>query len=164
MKKKNNKEKKELIIIITSLYYLTIFLEKQEVVNDDGFVKDIDKNKEEDIAGAFVLGKQMIRVIKNIKSDYQGKILEDAQRVFDRCEQNKDMEFNYLTFVLTLLMRYKEEFKNKRYNITTTYGQLNDTFDAYFKLALKDKEQMEVVNDSIKVADEFFEETMKYEK
>lgn len=161
-KKNSTKQIKELIIIQTAMFYLTLFLEQAGVIKDNKFVENATEFEEKDITGAISLGKQMMFILSKVNMNYQQMVLNETQKVFDKCENKVD--FNYLVFVLTLLMQYKEQFKNKTYFIPTSYDELNDIFDEYFTLGLEDKEQMEVIKDSTKVADEFFEEIMKYEK
>ncbi len=150
------------MIIETSMFYLTIFLEQAGVVKDNKFVENVTEFEEKDITGAIRLGKQMMFILSKVKLSYQQMVLDEAQKVFNKCENKVD--FNYLVFVLALLMQYKEQFENKIYYIPTSYDELNSIFDEYFMLGLKDKEQMLAIKDSTAVAEEYFEEIMKYEK
>lgn len=146
------------MIIETALFYLTIFLEQEGFVNDNGFVKDIDKVKYEDIVGAVKLGKQMIFILKKVRPAHQEFVMNEAQKVFQKVD--KETSFNYLVFVLFVLMRYKEEFRGKAYFIPTTYNDLNNIYDCYSE---KDEKQKSMIKDSIKIADEFYEAVVKYE-
>lgn len=142
------------------MFYLTLFLEKAGVIQGNRFVDNVKEYEELDIAGAISLGKQMMFILSKVNIEKQNKVLQEAQKVMNKVDNIT--EFNFLIFVLVLLMRYKEEFKNKIYYIPTSYDELNTIFDGYFELGLKDKEQMEVIKDSTKIADEFYDEVIKY--
>ena len=161
-KRKHKSNIREVAILATSLFYLTSFLEKAGVIKDGKFT-DVTTYKDRDITGAISLGKQLMGVLKRIHINYQQSALLEAQKVFNTIKDDP-RGFNYLTFVLILLMSYKEHFRNKRFNISITYDELNDIFDAYFEVALKDREQMKIINDSTELAEEFFEKVMKIEE
>ena len=158
-KKNNTRQIQELMIIETSMYYLTSFLEKAGVIKDNQFVKGAEKDFA-DIKGAISLGKQLMFILSRVKMDLQNKALDKANKAFNNIKF--DDGFNFLVFVLNLLMLYKEQFKNKVYHLPITYDELNTLFDEYFVLGLKDKDQMQIIKDSGDVADMFYEEVMKY--
>lgn len=160
-KKNNTRQIQELMIIEASMYYLTSFLEKAGVIKDNQFVKGADKDFE-DIKGAISLGKQLMFILSRVKMDLQQKALDKANKAFNNVKF--DDGFNFLVFVLNLLMLYKEQFKNKVYHLPITYDELNTLFDEYFVLGLKDKDQMQIIKDSGDVADMFYEEVLKIEK
>jgi hypothetical protein len=157
-KKNNTRQIQELMIIEASMYYLTSFLEKAGVIKDNQFVKGADKDFE-DIKGAISLGKQLMFILSRVKMDLQQKALDKANKAFNNVKF--DDGFNFLVFVLNLLMLYKEQFKNKVYHLPITYDELNTLFDEYFVLGLKDKDQMQIIKDSGDVADMFYEEVLK---
>jgi len=157
-KKNNTRQIQELMIIEASMYYLTSFLEKAGVIKDNQFVKGADKDFE-DIKGAISLGKQLMFILSRVKMDLQQKALDKANKAFNNVKF--DDGFNFLVFVLNLLMLYKEQFKNKVYHLPITYDELNTLFDEYFVLGLKDKDQMQIIKDSGDVADMFYDEVMK---
>lgn len=159
-KKKNNKnQEKELMIIQCSMFYITVFLEQAKVIKNNTFVKDAEKDFE-DIQGAIKLGKQLMFILSKVNINLQNKTIDKANKAMinTRCEK----DFNYLVFVIALLMEYKENFKNKIYILPITYNQLNTLFDEYFTLGLKDTEQMEVIKDSMEVASLFYQEVLNY--
>jgi len=157
-KKNNTRQIQELMIIEASMYYLTSFLEKAGVIKDNQFVKGAEKDFE-DIKGAISLGKQLMFILSRVKIDLQQKALDKANKAFNNVKF--DDGFNFLVFVLNLLMLYKEQFKNKVYHLPITYDELNTLFDEYFVLGLKDKDQMQIIKDSGDVADMFYEEVLK---
>ena len=156
--KDNTRQIQELMIIECSMYYLTSFLEKAGVIKDNVFVTGVNKDFE-DIKGAISLGKQLMFILSKVKMDLQQKALLKANTAMKNTNYNDG--FNYLVFVLNLLMQYKEHFKNKVYHLPISYDELNTSFDEYFVLGLDDKEQMEVIKDSGLVAELFYKEVIK---
>lgn len=152
-------QEKELMIIQSSMFYLILFLEKAGIIKDGKIIKEID-NDRNDLKGALNISRQIMFTLSKVNTKLQNKTLEKANELMDRVEFNVD--FNYLTFSLTLLMEYRENIKNKIYYISVSNKIIVDVFDEYFKLGIKDKEQMEVVKDSIKMANLFFQEVLNY--
>ena len=152
-------QEKELMIIQSSMFYLILFLEKAGIIKDGKIIKEID-NDRNDLKGALNISRQIMFTLSKVNTKLQNKTLEKANELMDRVEFNVD--FNYLTFSLTLLMEYRENIKNKIYYISVSNKIIVDVFDEYFKLGIKNKEQMEVVKDSIKMANLFFQEVLNY--
>jgi hypothetical protein len=100
--------------------------------------------------------------LSRVRIEIQNPLLPIANKLLKKAD-NVDEGFNYLTFTLTLLMSYKETFKNKVYAISISYDELNDIFDAYFELGLKDKDQMQIIKDSTDIAERFYNEVLNYE-
>jgi hypothetical protein len=158
-KKSSKNQEKELMIIQCSMFYITLFLEQAGVIKNNTFVKDAEKDFE-DIQGAIKLGKQLMFILSKVNINLQNKTLDKANKAMINTGYEKG--FNYLVFVLTLLMEYKENFKNKIYILPISYNQLNTLYDEYFTLGLKDTEQMEVIKDSMEVASLFYQEVLNY--
>lgn len=159
-KNKNNEMQiKELMVIQSTWYYLTLFLEKAGVIKDGRFIKDIDR-KFKDIDGAISLGKQIMFILQRVKMPLQEKAINQANIVMK--ETDTTTEFNYLMFAITLLMEYKENFKNKTYHLPITYDKLNTLFDNHFEIALKNAEQMDIIKDSTKVAENYYKAIINY--
>jgi hypothetical protein len=158
-KKDNANQLKELIIIQTAMFYLTLFLEQAGVIKNNQFIKGAEKDFA-DIKGAISLGKQVMFVLSRVKMDLQQKSLSKANSILKETENIT--EFNYLVFVLILLMEYKENFKNNVYHLPIKYEELNALFDEYFMLGLKDDEQMQVIKDSTKAANEYYRAVVEY--
>jgi len=155
------RQKKELIILMTSMYHLTLFLEKAGAIENGKLKEDCDKSFE-DIKGAISLGQQIMTILQRVSASLQNGLLPIANDLLKKAD-NQELGFNYLTFTLTLLMEYKESFKNKVYALPISYGELNDIYDAYFVIGLKDKEQMSIITDSMKLASDFYKEVLNYE-
>ena len=120
-------------------------MEQAGVIKDNKFAQDAEKDFA-DIKGAISLGKKLMFILSNVKMDLQQKALGKANEIMNKTDNSTD--FNYLVFVLVLLMQYKEHFKNKTYIVPISYDELNTLFDDYFALGLKNKEQMETLKDS----------------
>lgn len=157
--KNSTQQLKELIIIQTAMFYLTLFLEQAGVIKNNTFVKDAETDFE-DIKGAISLGKKVMFVLSKVKMELQQKALDKANSIMQ--ETDNSTGFNYLVFVLILLMNYKEYFTNKIYHLQISYDELTALFDDYFVLGLKDKEQMQVIKDSTKIADEYYKAVVEY--
>lgn len=125
-KKNNTRQLKELILIQTAMFYLTLFLEQAGVIKNNQFVKDAETDFE-DIKGAISLGKKVMFVLSKVKMDLQQKALDKANSIMQ--ETDNSTGFNYLVFVLILLMNYKENFTNKIYHLPISYDELNTLFD-----------------------------------
>lgn len=158
-KKSNQNQVKELILLQSAWYYLTLFLEKAGVIKNNAFVKGAEKDFA-DTKGAMSLGKKIIFILSRVKFSLQEETLDKANKIMNTTDTKT--EFNYLMFSIILLMEYKEQFKNKTYSLPITYDELNTLFDEYFGIALKDKEQMEIINDSTKVAHEYYNAVVNY--
>jgi hypothetical protein len=141
------------------MFYLTLFLEQAGVIKNNQFIKGEEKDFA-DIKGAISLGKQVMFVLSRVKMDLQQKSLSKANSILKETENIT--EFNYLVFVLILLMEYKENFKNNVYHLPIKYEELNALFDEYFMLGLKDDEQMQVIKDSTKAANEYYRAVVEY--
>jgi hypothetical protein len=157
--KNNTKQLQELMIVQTAMFYLTLFLEQAGVIKNNLFVKDAEKDFA-DIKGAISLGKQTMFILSRVKMPLQKKALDKANKIMQNTDNSTD--FNYLVFVLALLMEYKEHFKNKIYMLPISFNELNTIFDEYFKIALEDKEQMEVIKDSTTVAENYYKNIINY--
>ena len=160
MAKKKRDNTKELIILETALVYLTLFLEQAGVLENDKVKKEI-AGKFNDIDGAVKIGKELMFILSRVKVERQQKALDIAKIIMKNTDSTT--EFNFLVFSLTILMEYKEKFIGKVYRLPTSYETLNDVFDEYFDLVLKDQDQMEVIKDSAKIASKFYENVIKYE-
>ena len=157
--KNNEKQVKELMIIQTAWYYLTLFLEKAGVIKDNMLVKDAG-NDYTDTKGAISLGKQIMFILSRVKMPLQQKALDKANLVMK--ETDTTTEFNYYMFAITLLMEYKENFRNKTYCLPITYDELNTLFDESFEIALKNKEQMDIIKDSATIAEDYYKAVVNY--
>lgn len=157
--KSNIKQVKELMVIQSAWYYLTLFLEKAGVIKDNMIVKDAGKDFT-DTSGAISLGNQIMFILKRVKMPLQEKALSTANIIMKKTDETT--EFNYFMFAITLLMQYKENFKNKTYHLPITYNELNTLFDNHFEIALKNKEQMEIIKDSTRVAEDYYDAIINY--
>jgi len=156
---KRQRQIKELILIQTSMFYLTLFLEKAGVIKNNVFIDGKNKSLE-DVKGAISLGKKIMGALHNVKMNIQQEAIKKANEIM--IETDSKTEFNYYIFVLILLMEYKENFRNKTYSLSITYGELNTLFDDYFKVGLEDRSRMEVINDSSKIAEDFYKSVLEY--
>lgn len=152
-------QEKELMIVQSSMFYLILFLEKAGIILNNKIIKKIDENRK-DLQGALFISNQIMFILAKVNMKLQNKTLEKANKLMDKVEFDKS--FNYLIFSLTMLMEYREKFQNKIYYISVSNKKITETFDEYFKLGLKDTEQMEIVKDSIEIAHLFFQEVLNY--
>jgi len=150
---KRERQIRELILLQTSMFYLTLFLEHAGAIKNNAFV-ECENSKLEDVKGALSLGKKIMGALSYVKMNIQKEALSRANIIMEKTDN--ETEFNYFVFVLILLMEYKENFRNKTYSLSITYDELNTLFDEYFGIWLKDREQMEAINDSAKIAEEYY--------
>lgn len=151
---------KELIVLVTCLHYITSLLEKEGCVKNNKITGKLNE-KTEDIKFAYYLGRDVSNILKNVKFKYQERAIKQANKIFATIE--KKQAFNYLTFVMVLLLQFKEHFKSKKYNINVTYKELTDMYDKYLEICFEDKLQMRTLKYSRKFAEEFFDKLINYD-